>query len=117
MKMTTVTSGEITGRKSGLPERKIIREAQKAFCLSPKFWVRVKEGKFPYVFNKNSNNLEELGYADTMASLKGQYKGSDVYWLTDAEYPEVNETLQNIAGIDAMKRSYQEQIEKFKVKL
>ena len=116
MKTAIVTSGEITGSKTGtLPDRKIVREAQRAFCLSPEFWLRVKEGKIPYVFNKQSNNLEELGYTDTMASLKGQYRGSgDVYWLTDAEYPEVNETLQNISGIETMKRSYQQQIEKFK---
>lgn len=115
MKTTIMTLGEITGSSSGLPDRKIVREAQRAFCMSAEFWSRIKEGKIPYTFDKNKNKLEELGYSDTMASLKGQYRGgSDVYWLTDAEYPEVNETLQNIAGIDTMKRSYQQQIEKFK---
>lgn len=128
MKSTVMTLGEITGSSKGLPDRKIVREAQRAFCMSAEFWLRIKEGKIPYIFDRSKNNLEEASYTDTMSELKKNkstvtgsatnvkvtYREADIYWLTDAEYPEVNETLQNIASIDTMKRSYQQQIEKFK---
>ena len=128
MKSTITTFGQITGSSKGLPDRKIVREAQRNFCLSAEFWARIKEGKIPYTFNKNSNTLEEAGYSETISELKKNrssvrgsaenvvvsYREKDLYWLTDEEYPMVNETLQNIASIDTMKKSYQQQIEKFK---
>lgn len=128
MKSTVVTSGELTGRTDTLPDRKIVREAQRTFCLSAEFWTRIKAGKIPYVFNKDKNTLEEANYTETMAELKKTksqvtgsatnvpvtYREKDIYWLTDSEYPQVNETLQNIASIDTMRKSYQQQIEQFK---
>jgi hypothetical protein len=113
MKNVIVTSGEIAGRKGTLPDRNIVREAQRNLCLSAAFWTRIKEGKIPYIFNREKSNLEEAGYADAMASLKSTSIDA-VYWLTDKEYPQVNETLQNIANIEVMKKSYQQQINQYK---
>lgn len=113
MKTAIITMGDITGRSQDLPDRKIIKEAQRAMCMSAEFWVKIKANKIPYVFDKEKNELTEANYSDSMASLKGQFRG-DVYWLTDEEYPDVNKTMQNISNISAMKQSYQEQIEKFK---
>ena len=104
--------GDITGRSQDLPDRKIIKEAQRAMCMSAEFWVRIKANKIPYVFDKEKKELVEASYTETMASLKE--KKTDIYWLTDEEYPEVNKTTQNIDNIGTMKQSYQEQIEKYK---
>jgi len=113
-KMTTtiITMGDITGRSQTLPDRKIIKEAQRNMCMSASFWVKIKAGKIPYIFDKEKKELVESSYTETMTSLKE--KKSDIYWLTDEEYPEVNKTAKNIDNISAMKQSYQEEIEKYK---
>jgi hypothetical protein len=55
-----MTLGEITGSSKGLPDRKIVREAQRAFCMSAEFWSRIKEGKIPYIFDRSKNNLDQV---------------------------------------------------------
>ena len=54
----------------------------------------------------------EATYTETVAYMNNG-KG-EIYWLTDEEYPEVNKTVKNIDNINAMKQSYQEEIEKYK---
>ena len=111
MKIAIITMGDITGTSQTLPDRKIIKEAQKAMCMSAGFWVKIKAGKIPYAFDKEKGELTEASYTQTMDSLKGK---GEIYWLTDEEYPAVNKTVKNIDNINAMKQSYQEEIDKYK---
>ena len=118
MEATIITLGDITGRSSVLPNRQIIKDAQKNKCLSAAFWAKIKAGKIPYTFDKEKKELVEATYTETATSLKEEPKKSDIYsvvfWITDEQYPAVNKTLQNINKINTMKQSYHEQIEKFK---
>lgn len=118
MEATIITLGDITGKSSVLPDRKIIKDAQKNMCLSAAFWAKIKAGKIPYTFDKDKKELVEAGYTETAASLKEEPKKSDiysvVYWITDEQYPAVNKTLQNINKMNTMKQSFQDQIEKYK---
>jgi hypothetical protein len=140
MKTLTITLGEVNGASQTLPDRKIIKDAQRNMCMSAAFWAQIKAGKIPYIFSKEKKELTEATYTETVAYLnksKGTtprlehmlagtpasekpevkpltHKADQLYWLTDEEYPAVNKTLQNIDNISVMKQSYLEQIEKFK---
>ena len=112
MDTTVISIGGITGKSHELPDRKIIKDAQKNMCMSAAFWTKIKAGKIPYAFNKDQRELIEATYTETVAYMNNG-KG-EIYWLTDEEYPEVNKTVKNIDNINAMKQSYQEEIEKYK---
>lgn len=112
MKIATITLGDINGTSTSLPDRPIIKVAQRNMCMSAAFWANIKSGKFPYVFNEEKKTLVEASYNETMDNLN-KSKGI-VYWITDEEFPEVNETMKDIAATEELRQSYLKKIEKFK---
>lgn len=76
--VTIVKLSEIAGNKPcNLPNKKIVKDAQKNFCLSPSFWIKIKEGKIPYV--KKNNAFVEATYNQTIASLNNK-PTVKIYW-------------------------------------
>lgn len=110
MKTATITLGDINGTSTSLPDRPIIKVAQRNMCMSAAFWTNIKSGKFPYVFDEEKKTLVEASYNETMDNLKGKGK---VYWITDEEFPEANDTMKDIAATEELKQSYLKKVEKF----
>jgi hypothetical protein len=110
MKIGTITLGDINGTSTSLPDRPIIKVAQRNMCMSAAFWTNIKSGKFPYVFDEEKKTLVEASYNETMDNLKGKGK---IYWITDEEFPEANDTMKDIAATEELKQSYLKKVEKF----
>lgn len=110
MKINTISIGDINGTSVSLPDKKIIKEAQRNKCMSAAFWVKIKSGKYPYVFDEEKKSLVEASYVETMDHLKGKGK---IYWITDEEFPEANDTMKDIAATEELKQSYLKKVEKF----
>lgn len=110
MKIATITLGDINGTSTSLPDRPIIKVAQRNMCMSAAFWANIKSGKFPYVFDEEKKTLVEASYNETMDNLKGKGK---IYWITDDEFPEANDTMKDIAATEELKQSYLKKVEKF----
>jgi hypothetical protein len=93
MIIQTITFGEITGRiMFNLPNRKIVKEAQRNLCMSPSFWNRIRKGDIPYIYNKDTGEFLEANYTETVSYLN---KGiGEVYWVSDEEYPRVKLALE-----------------------
>lgn len=112
MKTTTITLGDINGTTQELPNKAIIKDAQRNMCMSAFFWTQIKDGKIPYVFSKEKNELIEATYSETVAYMNNN-KGQ-LYWVTDAGYPDLNEIMKNVAAAEELKQSYLQKIDKFK---
>ena len=111
MKIVTVSLGDINGSSTTLPDKAIIKAAQRNMCMSAAFWANIKSGKFPYIFNEEKKSLVEASYNETIDSLnKGKGK---VYWVTDEEFPEANDIMKDIAATEELKQSYLQKIQKF----
>lgn len=112
METTIITIGDINGTTQELPNKAIIKDAQRNACMSASFWTQIKMGKIPYVFSKDKNELIEATYSETVAYMNNN-KGQ-LYWVTDSEYPELNEITKNAEAAEELKQSYLQKIEKFK---
>ena len=140
MKIVTVSLGDINGSSTTLPDRAIIKAAQRNMCMSAAFWGNIKSGKFPYIFNQEKKTLVEASYTETVNDLnKGKgntvnlkhllagtpaeneekekplsMRADKIYWVTDEEFPEANDIMKDIAATEELKQSYLQKIEKFK---
>ena len=95
-----------------LPNKKIVKEAQRQLCLSPSFWTKIKSGKIPYSYNKHTNELKEATYNEVFTYIN---KGAgEVYWITDEELARVTDALTKTWELFNEIKVKQSQLNKYK---
>lgn len=84
---TIITSGNLNGDSSGLPDREVVRQAQKNLSMNAKFWVLIKHNRIPYKIV--DTKLVEASYTESVKGLKDTFFQTKIYWLTDDEVTRI----------------------------
>ncbi len=110
--MTTVIGlGNLKGDPSGLPDKNVVREAQKNFSMNAKFWVLIKHFRIPYKIV--DGKLIEASYTESVKGLKTP-PTMDIFWLTDQELASAGESAEKLAEALLIAQEEKMKLEPFK---
>ena len=102
---TTLNLSNLQGDPSGLPDKNVVRQAQKNFSMNAWFWVLIKHLRIPYKIVEGK--LVEASYTEAVKGLKNPPVMA-IYWLTDQELITAGESAQKMT--DALKIAEQEKM-------
>jgi hypothetical protein len=95
-----------------LPDRVVVKEAQRQLCLSASFWAKIRAGNIPYTYNKTTGELKEATYNETIAYTN---KGvGEIYWVKDEDLPKVEKALKETYALFEAAKANQEKLKKYK---